>query len=89
MDTIIVRGHLFIEQRGLCYICGGRMLRERELGPRLMASIDHVIPKARGGTNHRSNLRLAHRMCNSWKGARLLEELPPLGLSEDAGPKHG
>jgi 5-methylcytosine-specific restriction endonuclease McrA len=33
------------------------------------ASIDHVIPLARGGTNDLANLRLAHLVCNLSKGA--------------------
>lgn len=31
--------------------------------------IDHDIPLANGGTNHISNLRLAHRSCNREKAA--------------------
>lgn len=31
--------------------------------------IDHWIALANGGTNHVSNLRLAHRSCNTDKGA--------------------
>ena len=36
----------------------------------LFASLDHVIPLARGGTHERSNLVTAHLRCNLTKGAR-------------------
>lgn len=37
-------------------------------------TIDHVTPLARGGSNDLANLVVACRICNSSKGARLLEE---------------
>lgn len=37
-------------------------------------TLDHVLPKSRGGTNAESNLVLACAACNSEKGARLPHE---------------
>lgn len=37
-------------------------------------TIDHVTPLAHGGSNNLTNLVVACRICNSSKGARLLEE---------------
>lgn len=31
-------------------------------------TIDHRVPKSRGGTDHISNLQLAHRRCNAERG---------------------
>lgn len=36
--------------------------------------IEHIVPRARGGSNRVSNLTLACRECNQSKGASLLEE---------------
>lgn len=36
-------------------------------------SLDHIIPRARGGGDERSNLRLAHRGCNSRRGSAVEE----------------
>jgi len=47
-----------------CIICG-RYLR------RVHASIDHVIPRSKGGAHHVTNWALAHRACNGEKGNRM------------------
>jgi hypothetical protein len=38
------------------------------------ATVDHVIPKAKGGRNHMENYALACRKCNHTKGDRSVEE---------------
>ena len=32
------------------------------------ATLDHIVPRAQGGTDDAGNLRLAHRWCNSVRG---------------------
>lgn len=85
MDNNERRRLLFIEQGGLCYICGGRMQLLKEFPLHMFASFDHVIPLSRGGTWARGNVRLAHRSCNAWKGSRSLEDLPALGSQNTSG----
>lgn len=51
-----------------CYLCG----RETDRDDR---TLDHVVPLTRGGGHTLSNVRVAHRRCNSKKGARLLGEI--------------
>lgn len=48
-----------------CAICGGEFT---EADP---ATVDHITPKARGGTNDESNLRVTHRSCNSRRGGQM------------------
>jgi len=50
---------------GHCYYC------RNPLKPWETFSIDHVIPKAKGGTDELDNLVPSCRRCNSRKGARL------------------
>ena len=63
---------LYAEQRGRCALCGGGMRIKRSgrvsgTQPRA-ASFDHIVPRACGGTDDPSNLRLAHRACNMRRG---------------------
>jgi len=44
----------------VCYLCGGDGAN----------TVDHVIAKENGGTDDPSNLRAAHLVCNSSKGAK-------------------
>lgn len=44
-----------------CWICGRRLTM-------ITATLDHVIPRSKGGTNALRNLRLACSPCNSERG---------------------
>ena len=59
---------LFGKQEGHCNGC-------RESFPFRNFTIDHIVPKAMGGTDHLDNLQLLCGACNSMKGARTQEEL--------------
>jgi hypothetical protein len=48
-----------------CFICGG------PFGKKEKVTIDHWIPLSKGGTWKLSNLRIAHKSCNLWKGDRV------------------
>jgi 5-methylcytosine-specific restriction protein A len=49
--------------QGICQLCG--MLIVGESG-----DIDHIVEKAKGGTDSLSNLRLLHKACHSKRTAR-------------------
>jgi hypothetical protein len=59
---------VYRRDRGTCYLC--RRQVPRVVGDLLSPSLDHVIPRARGGGHSYDNVRLAHRVCNARKGAR-------------------
>jgi hypothetical protein len=44
------------------------------------ASLDHILPLSRGGTNAVTNLQLAHYSCNSRRGDKILLGAPRTGL---------
>lgn len=55
---------VYLRDRGQCGIC-------RTFVEKKDASIDHIIPLARGGKHSYGNVQIAHRRCNSAKGARI------------------
>lgn len=60
-----VREYLLQRYNYTCVYCGIK---------KVPFEIEHVIPKARGGSNRISNLVLACEKCNKKKGARSIEE---------------
>lgn len=58
--------------RCFCGICGGKLTLDE-------ATLDHIIPRSLGGSNHPSNLQMAHGTCNWNKGNKLmpLADAPP------------
>ena len=70
-DTDITLEKLFRKEDGICYLCGkpcdwSDMVEGIAGGD--YPSIDHVRPISKGGTHEWSNVRLAHRKCNTAKG---------------------
>jgi 5-methylcytosine-specific restriction endonuclease McrA len=57
----IDRDAIYARDGGYCYLCKLHVARE-------LATFDHVIALAEGGTDDEDNVRLAHRGCNSKKG---------------------
>ena len=54
-----------IAEATVCHWCSGPFTADDP------ATADHLVPKARGGTNDKSNLVGAHRSCNSSRGGRM------------------
>ena len=59
---------IFERDGGICQYTGVKLDRST-------ASVDHVIPLSRGGTNTWENMALAHKKVNNDKGNRLNEEI--------------
>jgi 5-methylcytosine-specific restriction endonuclease McrA len=51
-----------------CWYCGWPLTLDT-------STLEHLKPRSKGGTHHRSNLRLACRVCNRNKADRLLSEV--------------
>lgn len=68
---------LYARDKGICWLCGKPTdmndFRKDEHGNVICGesypSIDHVVPVSRGGDHTWDNIRLAHRGCNSKRGA--------------------
>jgi len=77
VDADITVESLFRRDGGVCYLCGKTcrlddyIVRDGTfIAGDWYPSIDHVIPLAHGGSHSWNNVRLAHRLCNSIKGAK-------------------
>lgn len=75
VDRDITVDGLFRRDKGVCHLCGGRCDYEDFVvvnGVTICGdwypSVDHVIPLSKGGEHSWSNVKLAHRICNSIKG---------------------
>jgi 5-methylcytosine-specific restriction endonuclease McrA len=58
--------HLFNEQSGLCCYCAQPMTLR--LGKRHTATVEHIVPRSKGGANHISNYSCACFACNTERG---------------------
>lgn len=71
---------LYERQHGKCHYCKTAMTlppvnrSEREFISEREASVDHLLPKSRGGSNSRFNLVAACRSCNNRKGSWSADE---------------
>jgi hypothetical protein len=69
-----VRARVREQARHRCGYC--RSSQQYVLG---LLELDHIIPKARGGTDDEENLWLACRMCNGFKGTQTYARDPISG----------
>lgn len=65
-----IRRKLAAKQGGLCHYCKCQMTDCDGVSPTSL-TLDHVIPLALGGTNHRSNMVAACFACNQNKADKL------------------
>lgn len=86
VDADITLEALYERDGGVCYICGKHCdWTDREtidgtvICGNSYPSIDHVVPLAKGGLHEWSNVKLAHRHCNSVKS----DNIAPLGRAND------
>ena len=81
--SVARRLRLYRRDHYICYICGMRTNRLADPSADLDApTLDHVIPRSKGGTDDDSNLRCCCRRCNSLKSdAMLIEEQLTLDLA--------
>lgn len=78
VDSDITVQRLYQRDGGTCWLCGGACDWKdyvEDNGTIICGdnypSIDHVIPLSKGGKHSWSNVKLAHRLCNTVKGDRV------------------
>lgn len=60
-----------------CKLCGKKFKSFEE------TTIDHIIPKSKGGLNHITNYQLSHLKCNAKKGNGDVKPIQPKYLHEN------
>ncbi len=75
IDTDISLEKVYLKDKGVCYLCGKQcdwndyvMVGETFVAGNNYPSIEHVVPLSKDGEHSWSNVRLAHRICNTLKG---------------------
>ena len=64
----LTRTNIYIRDRGRCQYCDKRLNRSR-------FTLDHVIPKSKGGETDWNNLVISCSSCNTKKGDDLLKDM--------------
>ena len=77
---------LYLRDGGRCSICSCHLLFELEYEKSPMfATIDHILPASKNGSNRMENFRLACRVCNQRRGNFYNKSMG--GVKKDAPPK--
>jgi hypothetical protein len=66
----VYRARIYERDGWKCQICGKKVNRLLDGSHPMAASLDHIIPLSKGGRHEPSNVRLAHRKCNTAKADR-------------------
>lgn len=77
------RRHLAVvaeHDAGVCQLCGTPVDLDIAVPDPWAATLDHIVARTRGGSDHPDNLQLAHKRCNEQKA----DDLPQ--PSDDDGP---
>lgn len=78
------RRFLMRKQNGLCDLCGHRLPQASDalVHAGFEPTFDHIVPRARGGDDALSNLRLVHHCCNQLRAdGDGLQRTPPIARS--------
>lgn len=52
-----------------CFLCGKKIIHVSDL------TVDHILPKSKGGSSTSDNFAPAHERCNRQKGSRVIADL--------------
>lgn len=65
--SVAVRLGVYARDGWRCRLCGGRVPKGKQVPHPKAATLDHIVPRSRGGSDDATNLQIAHYMCNVMK----------------------
>ena len=63
---------IYKRDQAICQICGEHVEYDKTPTNPMGATIDHIVPLSKGGLHCINNCQLAHRVCNSLKGDKIV-----------------
>lgn len=75
--------------QNVCSICGMPVDKTLSFPDPMSASVDHIVPASRGGTNSIDNLAIAHLICNRVKSNKMMADGHSKGKGTTGGGDDG
>jgi len=69
----VVVEHLVAVYGAVCYLCAEAIDMNLPRTSRFGATVDHILPLSKGGSDEFDNLQLAHWICNDRKSDKMIE----------------
>lgn len=73
-NTPLLKARIFYRDKGLCQLCHQPIDLTLEYPNPMMFSIDHIVPRSKGGNHTIGNLQASHLICNTRRGNNALEQ---------------
>jgi 5-methylcytosine-specific restriction endonuclease McrA len=70
-------GRVYRADAGICHLCHLPVPANADPESDQAPTVDHLVTRSEGGSDDKSNLRLAHRRCNNIRQDRPMLEIPP------------
>ena len=71
------RSEIYENAGWVCSLCKSPVRPDEDVNHPRYPTLDHIVPRSRGGSDDPSNLRLACRQCNTLRGSNV-DWVPPL-----------
>jgi hypothetical protein len=68
---LVYRKRIFERDGWRCQLCKRKVRRDVDWTHDLAPTLDHILPVTQDGRHEPANVQCAHRICNSFKGARV------------------
>ena len=78
--NIKLKSRIYFRDNGICGICQEHIDTSLKYPDQMSFSIDHIVPRSKGGKHNFDNLRSAHWICNINRQDKPDDGQPPYGI---------